>query len=158
MHENWGTFVNPFSTGTWFPRIMNGVLEKVCAQFSSKLEHGTWSLCFITQLFRFIEKPYYKAYILFPLFCPNCALGAFILKDTKCLYQTPWRGSGRWPWTWTLVCHLPPKQEASWEADLKLNMSRNAMLLACTYTVLKGLVYFVLRFCCVWQGRQCPAQ
>ena len=49
----------PFSvpwTRTWLPFIFNGVLENVlvCAQLSSKRSHGTFSLCFIMQLFRFI--------------------------------------------------------------------------------------------------------
>ena len=50
------TEVNPFSvswTRKWFPVILNGVLEKVLvsAQFSSKLAHGTLSLCFIMTLY-----------------------------------------------------------------------------------------------------------
>jgi len=51
------TEVNPFSvpwTRKKFPHTLNGVLENVlvCAHFSSKLAHGTYSLSFIMQLFR----------------------------------------------------------------------------------------------------------
>ena len=53
------TEVNPFSvlwTRHWFPLMLNGVLENVlvCTHFSSKLANGTYSLCLVTHLIKFL--------------------------------------------------------------------------------------------------------
>jgi len=40
-------------------------MSTVCAQFSSKLAHSTWSVYFNAQLFSFLNA------LLFPMFCPN---------------------------------------------------------------------------------------
>ena len=72
------TEVNPFSV-SWkrkmiSPHIHRGVLEffLVYALFSSKLVHGTLSLCFITQLI--YEN--FGYFILFPFLCQkNVLLG-----------------------------------------------------------------------------------
>jgi len=82
------TEVNPFSipkTRKWFPLLLNGVLQNVlfCAQLSSTQAHSTYSVCFITQLFRFIWG-YWK---LFPILCPNCALWPLIHLTCNILSQ-----------------------------------------------------------------------
>jgi len=50
MHVIWGKSFLCRLARKWFPLIMNSIL--VCAHFSSKLAHGTYCLCSITQLFR----------------------------------------------------------------------------------------------------------
>ena len=79
------TEVNQFSrtwTRTWVPLLLNDVLLNVlvCAQLSSKLAHGTYSLCFITQLFIFWDT------LLFSIFIPNCALRALIFIGPTCTW------------------------------------------------------------------------
>ena len=52
----------------WFPLILIDVLKNVlvCAQLLSKLAHGTFSLCFITLLFRF-----FGFFRCLPFVCPK---------------------------------------------------------------------------------------
>jgi len=73
MHEIRGkSFFFPMDKKMFSPYIKwcIGKCPGLCTTFS-KLAHSTLSLCFITQLFRFVG-----ILQMFLFLCPNCALGA----------------------------------------------------------------------------------